>query len=78
MEIHEVSYNRDKRQYLYDKSHNRSNFRKHHSSSPHNKHTNNLHTHQTPAKMKCYYCEGEHYIDEHEKFKKDKRQVQLK
>ena len=42
------------------------------SSSPHNSHSN-----QTPTKMKCNYCEGDHHINECKKFKKDKDKYNL-
>ena len=77
--INEVSYNRAKKQYSYDKSHNSFNFRKQYNGSPHSRYQGNSHSHQAPMKVKCYYCNGEHCIDECEKLeKKGQGQVQLK
>ena len=70
--INEVSYNRGKKQYSYDKSHNSSNFRKQYICSPCNRDQNNSHSYWAPIKVKCYFCNSEHCIDECEKFKKDK------
>ena len=70
--INEVSYNKGKRQYSYDKSHNSSNFRKQNNGSPHKRYQGNSHSYQTPIKVKCYYHDGKHCIDDCKKFKKDK------
>ena len=76
-EVNEVSYNRGKKQYTYDKSHNSSNFRKQYNGSPYNRYQGNSHSYWTPVKVKCYYCDGEHHINEFEKFKKDKAKYNL-
>ena len=76
-EIHKVSYKKGKRQYSYDNLQNSFNFRKQNNSSPHNRYTDNSHSHGTPTKMKWYYCEGEYCINECEKFKKDKDKYNL-
>ena len=68
--ISEVSYNKGKKPYLYDKSHNSSNFRKPYNGSPHNRYPSNSHSYQAPMKVKCYCCDAEHQIDECKKFKK--------
>ena len=75
--IHKVSYKKGKRQYSYDKSHKCSNFRKQYNNSPCNRYQSCSHSHQTPIKMKCYYCDGKHSIDMCEKFKKDKVKYNL-
>ena len=75
--INEVSYNKGKRQCSYDKSHNSSNFRKQYNSSPHISYQSNLHSHHTPTKVKCYYCDGDHQTDRCEKFKKDRDMYNL-
>ena len=89
-EIHEVSYNKGMRQYLYDKSCSSFNFRKQHSSSPHNRYTNNSYSHWTPTKRSAITVKMsttlmhirnskriEHNIDECQKFKKDKDKYTL-
>ena len=76
-EVNEESYNRGKKQYSYDKSNNRSNFRKQYNSSLYNRYQGNSHSYPAPIKVKCYYCDGEHCIGECEKFKKDKEKYNL-
>ena len=63
--VNEGSYNRGRKQYTYDKSHNRSNLKKkQYNSSQYNRNQGNSHSHWAPIKVKCYYCDGEHHIDE--------------
>ena len=76
-EVNEVSYNTGKSQYSYDKSHNSSNFRKQYNGSPYNRYWGDSHSYWAPIKVKCYYCNGEHCINECEKFKKDEDKYNL-